>query len=180
MHGAPDAVVLVELRRGLASDADVARLLCGLLWQRHARVLEAFVRGRRADIADDAMSDLQLRFTRWCYGQSPLTAENLRALGYTMARAALKDALRRSPNWGSIDGIDAADAHDVVEQLFSDEAVAAILDGVAPRDRRILEAFLADVPDDELAAEVGIEPNALYVARHRALRRVRSQIEAAG
>ena len=40
--------------------------------------------------------------------------------------------------------------------------------------------MLADVPDEELAVELGIEPNALYVARHRAIVRLRSQIEATG
>lgn len=180
LHTAHDSVVLVELRAALPTDSQAAKLLCGLLWQRHARVLEAFVRRKGRDVADDVLSDLQMRFVHWCYGQSPLGAPSLQPLAYTMAKAALIDALRKKTDDLTFEDFDRPGSDDVLERLASDEAIESLLSGLARRDRRIIEAMLADVPDEELAAELGIEPNALYVARHRALGRLRSQIEATG
>ena len=136
------------------------------------------MRRRGRDVADDALSDLQLRFVRWCYGESPLTAPTLRPIAFTIAERASKAAIRRKgPATTQVDHEVIATEDDVLERLASDSAVAALLAGLGARDRRIIEARLADVPDDELAAELAIEPNALYVARFRALARVRSLIE---
>src|SRR3954468_16604100 len=87
LHTAHDPVVLAELRAALPTDSQAARLLCGLLWERHGRVLEAFVRGKGRDVADEVLSDLQVRFVRWCYGQAPLSAASLQPVAYTMAKA---------------------------------------------------------------------------------------------
>jgi DNA-directed RNA polymerase specialized sigma24 family protein len=81
---------------------------------------------------------------------------------------------------GAVDDVELPTFDGVLDRLSSDEAVETLLGGLAQRDRRIIEAMLADVPDEALAHELDIESNALYVARHRALGRLRSQIEATG
>ncbi len=142
--------------------------------------MEAFVRRKGRDIADEVLSDLQLRFFRWCYGQLPLGAPSLQPIAYTMAKAALIDALRKRTDAVAFEDYDRPGSDDVLERLASDGVVEALLATLPLRDRRIVEAKLADVPDEELALELDIEVNALYVARHRALGRLRSHIEATG
>jgi DNA-directed RNA polymerase specialized sigma24 family protein len=172
-----DAVVLAELRRYLAADARLSGLLCGLLWQRHERTLDAYVRRLGRDVADDALGDVQVRFVRWCYGTAPLSADTMLPIARTMAKRAVADVIRRRQPSVPLDDVDAVDGDDVLDRLADVDALEAILRRVAPRDRRIIEAMLDDVPDADLAAELGIEPNALYVARHRALARLRSTLE---
>ena len=126
------------------------------------------------------MSDVQYRFTRWVYGSTPLATDSLRGVAMAMASAALMDAMRTASRH---DGVPLDDSvvvtlPDPFELLGDDGAVDALLAPLTPRDRRIVEAYLAEVPDQQLAGELEISIGALHVARHRTWKRLRSGLEA--
>src|SRR4051794_7358818 len=173
---APDAAVLQAARAALPADRHFAQACCALLWVRHERALGSFLRARAWDIADDAMSDVHVRFTRWVYGGTALESDSMRGVAMRMASAALMDALRTA---GKHDGVPVdeslvAPLPEPFELLADEAAVEDLLGRLGPRDRRIVEAYLADVPDQDLAAELDITIGALHVARHRVWNRLRS------
>jgi DNA-directed RNA polymerase specialized sigma24 family protein len=177
---APDAAVLQAARAAVPSDGRFAKACCALLWVRHERALESFLRARARDVADEALGDLYVRFTRWVYSSTQLEADSMRGVAMKMASAARKDALRAA---GKHDGVPldeslVASVPDPLELLADKSAVEELLRRLGARDRRIVEAFLADVPDQDLAAELGCTVGALHVARHRAWNRLRSDLEA--
>src|SRR4051812_4722989 len=148
LESAPDAAVLLAARSAVSSDRRFAQACCALLWVRHERALESFLRARAWDLADDALGDLYVRFTRWVYGSTELEADSMRGVAMKMASAARMDALRAA---SKRDGVPLGESviaplPDPLELLADKAAAAELLARLGARNRRIVEAYLADVP----------------------------------
>jgi RNA polymerase sigma factor (sigma-70 family) len=171
---------LVELARAARAarpQGEVTACRCvSLLLVRHQPLVRAVcARSSPREKLDDVCQDAQARL--WltvCHGTRPI--ENVPALLTVICRRAVATMLeRRSHRVASAPlGDWDASVDDVVE---FDDWVFSMLARLSARDRAIVTGrALEGRSAAEVGAELGMEPNAVHVAYHRALARLQKEL----
>jgi len=172
-----DAAVLQACRDALAHDAELARLLVGLLWQRHLRLVETVARRHFREEWQEVVGETSARVVRYAYARADVP-DNWPALLATMTRRAAQDLLRQqgrhSPerNGDAAEDVGATDPD--LAGVGEGEDLARHLERLSPRDREMIESQLDDEPADAVAARLSLSVTAVHVARHRARARLRT------
>ncbi|MFO0985169.1 MAG: sigma-70 family RNA polymerase sigma factor [Planctomycetota bacterium] len=158
---------------------------------RYRPVLAGFARklGLSAEDAEDAAQDALVRFAReYRAGRYQRERGRLRSWLFAMARACVADLRRkRTPERGGRGDsvLQELPAAAELDRVFESEWRAAILRagmrelrqslGADPDSARVLERIaLEGRSPAEVATEFGMTVNAVYIAKHRALERLRA------
>ena len=133
---------------------------------------------RDSALAEDAFQQTFLTFTRWLRAQ-PETPEieNVGGLLQVMAERTSIDLYRQRHRQERVTEKQPAASGEHAragEWLYVDE----LLENLSARERRIVElSVFGGLTAPEIAAELGIDPVAVRVAKHRALNKLRSLVE---
>lgn len=173
----PDWVSLPdeELVRLAERDSDAF----GHLYERYHDEIEGFIRSRVGGndaIAQDVTSEV---FTKALTALPRYTDGPFRAWVYQIARNSVIDYHRRKKPVGSTDGLLHLVSHEAPpdERAIASEADARLHEAIAhlnPRQREILTYRLHGYSAVEAGQHLGMKPDAIKSAQHRAFRKLRS------
>lgn len=159
------------------------------LYEWLARPVAAYLRGAGVDDPDGATNEVFLRAFS-TLGRFTGGEDRFRSWVFTIAHHLVIDERRRRarrPQSGPLDvagpepGSPAPDAADEALRTLGDERVARLLTGLAPDQRDvILLRVVADLSLGDTAAALGKRVGAVKALQHRAMRNLRSRIEAEG
>jgi DNA-directed RNA polymerase specialized sigma24 family protein len=174
----PDDADLVRRARAAiaAGDATTAKRAAAELWARYeGQIAVASRRVAHGAEADDVLGHIGVRFTKWVYygSQEP---RNMGGLINQMARFAAGDVTRveagEAPTIEDVTRLGGTHDGDLDDLLARDE-LARLRHVLSEREQVLIDRTLEDVPDAEIARELGVDPNNLHQIRFRAYRRMR-------
>ena len=183
-----DATIDAELVRRAraavrAGDTAVAQRAAAELWARYEpQIVLASRRVARGAEADDVLGHIGIRFTKWVY-HGHEDPRNMVGLINQMARYAAGDVTRvEAGEAPTVEDVDVLRA-----ERYDDGDLQAILDRdeidrlrhvLNEREQVVIDRWLDDVPDAEVAVELDVEPNNLHQIRFRAHARMRAAADA--
>ena len=133
---------------------------------------------RDSALAEDAFQQTFLTFTRWLRAQPDTPEiESIGGLLQVMAERTSIDLYRRRDRQERLtqeQPVASVERERAGEWLYVDQ----LLENLSPRERRIVElSVFAGLTAPEIAGELGIDPVAVRVTKHRALNKLRSLVQ---
>jgi RNA polymerase sigma factor (sigma-70 family) len=147
----------------------------------YGRPVAAYLRGAGVEDPDGAANEVFLRaFTR--LGGFEGSEPRFRSWLFTIAHHLIVDERRRrSRRPATAELAHEPPCADDVEVVLGDERVRELLGGLAPDQRDVvLLRIVADLSIEETALVLGKRANAVKQLQHRAVRTLRSRVEAEG
>jgi RNA polymerase sigma factor (sigma-70 family) len=128
--------------------------------------------------AEDVTSEIFERALRYRKSYDPSRGEPLSWL-IGMAHRCVDDALRRSP-FVAVAQPDLSSAEDLEAETVERLTVEAVIEGLDERSRDLIALrYGADLSARQIGEILGLKTNAVEVALHRTLARLRPELEAA-